>query len=233
MTAIGWREARNILCIRLDYLGDVLMMTPAIRALKNSQAGRHITLMTSSSGAAVAPFIPYIDAVIEYAAPWMKSSDPHGPETDLSTLNMLRSRCFDAAVIFTTYSQSPLPAALLCYLAGIPLRLAHCHENPYQLLTDWIRDPEPQERVRHEVRRQLDLVANACHSRCRNPTSNGCVCGWTVWASILRGGGLCCIRAPLQHRGATPRSIGRKSPVNSLRARPAHSFSRAARKKRR
>src|SRR5205814_8648379 len=36
---------------------------------------------------------------------------------------------------------------------------AHCHENPYQLLTDWVLDPEPARLVRHEVRRQLDLVA--------------------------------------------------------------------------
>jgi lipopolysaccharide heptosyltransferase II len=159
MTATEWREARNILCIRLDYLGDVLMMTPAIRALKCGLPGRRITLMTSSSGAAVARFIPEVDEVLEYAAPWMKSSDIHDPGVDLAMLQTLRSRAFDAAVIFTTYSQSPLPAALLCYLAGIPLRLAHCHENPYQMLTDWVRDPEPQERVRHEVRRQLDLVA--------------------------------------------------------------------------
>jgi lipopolysaccharide heptosyltransferase II len=66
---------------------------------------------------------------------------------------------FDAAAIFTVYSQNPLPAALLCYLADIPLRLAHCRENPYQLLTDWVREPEPQEFVRHEARRHLDLVA--------------------------------------------------------------------------
>ena len=65
---------------------------------------------------------------------------------------------FDAAVIFTVYSQNPLPAALLCYLAGIPLRLAHCRENPYQLLSDWLPEPEPDQFVRHEVRRQLDLV---------------------------------------------------------------------------
>jgi lipopolysaccharide heptosyltransferase II len=47
----------------------------------------------------------------------------------------------------------------MCYLAGIPLRLAHCHENPYQLLTDWIPDPEPGEVIRHEAQRQIDLVA--------------------------------------------------------------------------
>jgi lipopolysaccharide heptosyltransferase II len=47
----------------------------------------------------------------------------------------------------------------MCYLADIPLRLAHCHENPYQLLTHWVKDPEPENCLRHEVRRQLDLVA--------------------------------------------------------------------------
>ena len=48
----------------------------------------------------------------------------------------------------------------MCYLADIPLRLAHCHENPYQLLTNWVLDPEPSCVIRHEVRRQLDLVAS-------------------------------------------------------------------------
>jgi lipopolysaccharide heptosyltransferase II len=47
---------------------------------------------------------------------------------------------------------------MLCYLAGIPSRLAHCRENPYQLLTEWVRETEPESGVRHEVRRQLDLA---------------------------------------------------------------------------
>jgi ADP-heptose:LPS heptosyltransferase len=38
------------------------------------------------------------------------------------------------------------------------LRLAHCRENPYQLLTDWIHETEPESGIRHEVVRQLDLV---------------------------------------------------------------------------
>ncbi|MBV9080639.1 MAG: glycosyltransferase family 9 protein, partial [Elusimicrobia bacterium] len=56
-------------------------------------------------------------------------------------------------------SQNPLPAAMMCYLAEVPLRLAHCHENPYQLLTDWVKDPDPADGIRHEVKRHLDLVA--------------------------------------------------------------------------
>ena len=50
----AWQQAKNILCIRLDYLGDVLMTTPAMRALRESVPGRSLTLLTSTSGAAVA-----------------------------------------------------------------------------------------------------------------------------------------------------------------------------------
>jgi lipopolysaccharide heptosyltransferase II len=165
MSESGWHHAKNILCIRLDSLGDVLMMTPAIRALKYSASQRHITLLSSTCGASVAPFIPEIDDTITYAAPWMKSSSAHTPETDSTMIRALQTRHFDGAVIFTTYSQSPLPAAMLCYMAEIPLRLAHCRENPYHLLTDWVRETEPAEEIRHEVRRQLDLVKTIdCHT---------------------------------------------------------------------
>ena len=157
---LAWQDARRILCVRLDNLGDVLMTTPALRALKQSHPERHITVLASPSGAALAPHVPEIDAVIPYEAPWMKLAKPTLASADLAMRSTIEARRFDAAVIFTVYSQSPLPAALLCHLAGIPLRLAHCRENPYQLLTDWVRETEPASGVRHEVRRQLDLVAS-------------------------------------------------------------------------
>jgi lipopolysaccharide heptosyltransferase II len=155
----SWLQARRILCVRLDYLGDVLMTTPAIRALKQSLPDCHVTLLTSGSGVAVSRYIPEIDDTIRYDAPWLKSGGEHAPALDLAMIRQLEQGRFDAAVIFTVYSQNPLPSAMLCYLAGIPLRLAHCRENPYRLLTDWVPDPEPEKQVRHEVRRQLDLVA--------------------------------------------------------------------------
>jgi ADP-heptose:LPS heptosyltransferase len=165
----AWRRARRILCVRLDSLGDVLMCTPAMRALRDALPGRRLTLLGSPSGAAAAPFVPEIDDVIHHAAPWMKDGagtdeEPHRAAhqaahlADLALVQALAARVFDAAVIFTTYTQSALPAALLCHLAGIPLRLAHCRENPYRLLSDWVLEPEPVPMVRHEVQRQLELV---------------------------------------------------------------------------
>ena len=157
----SWSAARHILCVRLDTLGDVLMTGPAIRALKESGPHRRITLLTSSSGAEAGRLLPYVDEVLEYEAPWMKSPPNHGDgATHIEFVQSLRARAFDAAAIFTVYSQSALPAALFCYLAELPLRLAHCRENPYHLLTDWVKDTEPESGIRHEVQRQLDLVAS-------------------------------------------------------------------------
>jgi lipopolysaccharide heptosyltransferase II len=157
---VTWDAARRVLAIRLDALGDVLMTTPALRALKTAPPVRRLTLLTSVAGAAAAALVPEVDDVLVYEAPWMKATPPRANSArDLGMIERLRAERFDAAAIFTAYSQSPLPAALLCALADIPHRLAHCHENPYQLLTDWVLDPEPARGVRHEVRRQLDLVA--------------------------------------------------------------------------
>jgi len=155
----AWRSARNVLCVRLDNLGDVLMTTPAMRALKATGDGRRITLLTSRSGGQAAPFIPGVDEVLTFDAPWVKHASTPPPAATLEMCETLRAGKFDAAVIFTVYSQNPLPAAMVCYLAGIPLRLAHCRENPYHLLTDWVKETEPAVRIRHEVQRQLDLVA--------------------------------------------------------------------------
>lgn len=155
-----WKTARNILCVRLDSLGDVLMTTPALRAVRESLPGRKVTLLTSPAGAALKGLVPLVDDWITYAAPWMKATSPReNSQIDRALIDLLRQRHFDAAIIFTVFSQNPLPAAMLCYLAEIPLRLAHCRENPYGLLTDWAVETEPHQGIRHEVRRQLDLVS--------------------------------------------------------------------------
>jgi lipopolysaccharide heptosyltransferase II len=159
-TRSAWEAAKRILCVRLDALGDVLMTTPAIRALKESQPLRSVTLLTSAAAAAAARLVPEIDEILIYEAPWMKASSALSSSApDLEMIKTLRAARFDAAIIFTVYSQNPLPAALLCYLADIPLRIAHCRENPYRLLTDWVCEIEPDTGWRHEVQRQLDLVA--------------------------------------------------------------------------
>lgn len=166
MTANDWADVRNVLCVRLDNMGDVLMSTPAIRALRTSGQGRTITLMASRCGGMLAPFLSDVDHCIVYDAAWVKN-DSTGLSQDRAAIQTLEEGCYDAAVIFTVYSQSALPAAVMCHLAGIPRVLAHSRENPYRLLNPWVRESEPESGIRHEVQRQLDLVA-AVGATCAN-----------------------------------------------------------------
>src|SRR5690606_7295520 len=137
------------LCVRLDNMGDVLMSSPAMRALQDAVPGRQLTLLTSPAGALLAPMLEGLHDVIPYDAPWVKNASDVGWQEDVALIDDLRARRFDAAVIFTTYSQSALPAAMVCRLAGIPRVLAHARENPYRLLTDWIRDKSDMDGGRH------------------------------------------------------------------------------------
>jgi len=152
-----WKASRKVLAVRLDNLGDVLLATPAIRALREAVPSAQITLLASPVGAQLAQLNPDLAGVIAHQAPWMDPDGllPQDPSREASLVALLRRRGFDAAVIFTSYHESSLPAAYLCYLAGVPLRHAASIDGPGSLLTSRHRHPD---RPMHEVERGLDLV---------------------------------------------------------------------------
>ncbi len=161
----AWADARRILLVRLDSLGDVVLMTPAFHAIKETQPDATLTLLTSPVGAQVAGLDPDLDEVLAYGSPmsdpWLEV--PHQPERELQLVAHLREREFDGAIIFTSYRQSPLPAALLTYLAGIPLRVGATDDGAGSLLTTRHHWPPG---LYHEVERALGLVgALGFHSR--------------------------------------------------------------------
>ena len=181
-----WSGVRRLLAVRLDKLGDVLMTTPALAALAESLPDARLTLLASKGGVAAAVHVPAVHDLIAFEAPWVAgfgkgkeaAASARAPQNALeasdageshASLGLAEARLvdrladarFDAAVIFTVCTQSALPAALLCRMAGIPLRLAHCREDPCGLLTDWVRDFDVvADGMRHEVERQLALVAS-------------------------------------------------------------------------
>jgi len=155
---MSWFDCKKILCIRADNMGDLIMTTPALRALKET-FDCSLTILTSKMGNLIAPFIREIDDVIVHDLPWIKTNDLSNPDTLFSLIEKIKKQNFDAAIIFTVYSQNPLPAAMLTFMAKIPKRLAYCRENPYSLLTDWVVEKEPLDFIQHQVQRDLDLVS--------------------------------------------------------------------------
>jgi lipopolysaccharide heptosyltransferase II len=159
-----WRAVRRVLAVRLDNMGDLLMTTPALAAIRRSVPEAHLSLLTSPAAAAIARHVPEVDEVIAFDAPWVKGGAQQRPGSlpsaaEQRVLEQLSAARYDAAVLFTVCTQSALPAALWCRMAGIGLRLGHSRENPYDLLTDWVPDTDRVATgMRHEVARQLALV---------------------------------------------------------------------------
>lgn len=152
-----WNGIRRLLVVRLDNIGDVIMLGPSLRCLKQSLPHARITLLASPAGAQAAPLLPWIDEVVVHSALWQQLDANRHPEPNaqLALIQELQSRHFDAAFIFTSFSQSPHPPAYACYLAGIPIRAGQSKEFGGAVLTHWVRAlPDDS----HQVDRNLYLL---------------------------------------------------------------------------
>src|SRR2546425_1152727 len=152
-----WLEARNILAIRLDNIGDVILLGPALRAVKETSPQANLTLLASPAGTTAIPLLPWIDDVLTWRVIWQDVGGriPFDPARERGLIEMLAERQFDAALIFTSFSQTPHVAGYVCYLAGIPLRAGESKEFGGSTLTTELRSA-PDEL--HQVERNLRLV---------------------------------------------------------------------------
>ena len=96
-----WQAARRILAVRLDNLGDVLVTTPALHAIKRALPRAALTLLASPVGAQVGWLNPDVDGVIVYEAPWMDPWQrlPQDSARERRVIETLRARAFDGAII--------------------------------------------------------------------------------------------------------------------------------------
>lgn len=170
----------HILAVRLDNLGDVVMTGPALRALKEAYPASRLTLLASQGGALAAPLLPWIDSVIVWKAVWqdIAKNVAVDPQKEQGLFDLLAQHKFDAAVIFTSFSQSPYPPAYALYMAQIPIRVGQSKEFGGGLLTHWVRplpDPAYQvDRNLHLLREiglpvhsaDIDVVVSSPHQRC-------------------------------------------------------------------
>jgi ADP-heptose:LPS heptosyltransferase len=146
----------HVLAVRLDNDGDVLLAGPAIRAL--AARAERVTLLCGPRGEQAARLLPGVDDVFVRRAEWI---DPEPPvlrrEAIDAYVDAIAALRADAAVVFTSFHQSPLPAALLLRMAGVPRVAAISEDYPGSLL-------DVRHRVAddiHEVERGLSLAAAA------------------------------------------------------------------------
>lgn len=153
----GWLDARNILAVRLDNIGDVVMLGPALRAVKEASPEAQLTLLASPTGAQAVPLLPWVDSVIEWRPVWQDVGGrmAFDPVRECALIDTLAEREFDAALIFTSFSQNPHVPGYVCYLAGIPLRAGESKEFGGSALTNELSGAPDN---LHQTERNLRLV---------------------------------------------------------------------------
>jgi ADP-heptose:LPS heptosyltransferase len=154
---IDWPALRRILVVRPDNLGDVVLSGPALRALRRAAPRARLDLLAAPAGAAVAPLLPEVGEVLVASVSWQQLDPAAVPaEEDLALLDRIRAGRYDAAVLLTSFTQSPWPAAQLCRLAGVPVRVGTSKEFGGAALTHWV--PSPPDEL-HQVDRALRVLA--------------------------------------------------------------------------
>lgn len=163
----------RLLAVRMDGMGDVLLTGPAVRALATGAA--QVDYLTSTAGAPAAELLPGVAEVLSYDAPWVGAPCHSSFSGELSALVGRLRDTYDEAVIFTSFHQSPLPAAMVCRLAGIPRIAGTSDAAPGTLLDIRHRrlgaagatgtrgeiDDDGGDRGGHEVEAALRLAAAA------------------------------------------------------------------------
>lgn len=151
-----WLAARNLLAVRLDNAGDMVMLAPALRAIKESAPDVRLTLLATPAGASVASVLSSVDDVLIWQPVWQDlGQSTCDPARDRHLIDLLAERRFDGALIFTSFRQDPHVPGYVCYLAGIPLRAGASKEFAGATLTDEL--PSGDDAL-HQVERNLDLV---------------------------------------------------------------------------
>lgn len=144
----------HVLVVRLDNAGDVLLTGPAVRAV--AAGADRVTLLCGPAGRAAAGLLPGVDHIEVHRAPWIDADPPPlDPYATMELVGQLGAAAIDQALVFTSFHQSALPAALLLRLAGIP-EIAAVSEDYAGSLLD-VRHRVPADV--HEVEQALSLAA--------------------------------------------------------------------------
>jgi ADP-heptose:LPS heptosyltransferase len=141
------------LVTRLDSFGDVLLAGPAIRAV--AARADHVTVLCGPLGAPAAQLLPGVDDILVWDAPWVGFTPPPVGRGEVEQL--IDTVDADAALILTSFHQSPLPTALLLRLAGVAHIAADSVDHPGSLL-DVRHQRAPHA---HEAEAALDLAEAA------------------------------------------------------------------------
>ncbi|HEX5884424.1 MAG TPA: lipopolysaccharide heptosyltransferase II [Pyrinomonadaceae bacterium] len=145
MTRVHAESIKRVVVRGTNWVGDSVMTVPALRALRRVLPNANITLAIRPGAKGIFSDADFIDDVLVYNRKSAVSVIPQ--------IREWRRGNFDLALLF----QNAFEAALIPFLAGVPLRLGYATESRQPLLTHPLQLPDWRS-SRHEVFYYLYLV---------------------------------------------------------------------------
>lgn len=140
---------KNILIIRTDRIGDVVLTTPAIKALRDAFPQARITILVSPATKDLVEGNELLDEVL--------MDDRHGEHRGMAgywrLVCLIKRRKFDLVINYHTKKRTNL----LCFLAGIPVRAGYKNNKFGFLLNRPVKD-ERHLGNKHEAQYCLDIL---------------------------------------------------------------------------
>ena len=206
----------DVLVVRPDGMGDVLLTGPAVRAVAAS--GARVTFLAGPAGAGAAAMLPGVEAVLTAEIGWIAPDPgPFDPAVVRSLAGQVRAVGPAAALIFTSFHQSPLPMALVLRTAGVPRIAAISVDYPGSLLD-----------VRHrldddvpEAERNLSLARAAGYTLPAGDSGRLAVTSPLPDVADLIGGRYVVVHARASVPARAP-SVGRVAAMAGALARTGH-----------
>jgi len=134
-----WRKKRipekpkKILLIRVDYIGDVLLTTHTLPAIREQFPEANITFLTSLKSREILEENPHIDTILTYDPPWFfKKGFARAFREYFKIVALIRKERFDVAADFRGDARNIL---LLMVFAKIPYRVSFAASGGRYLLT--------------------------------------------------------------------------------------------------
>ncbi|NJN67280.1 MAG: glycosyltransferase family 9 protein [Chloroflexaceae bacterium] len=165
---------RRILVIKPDHLGDVLLITPALRFLRTYHPRAAIVALVGPWSAPVLAHNPDINALLTLPFPGFERGHPPHPRPSrshpflrlLHAAALLRAGDFDTALLLR---DDHWWGAALALLAGIPHRVGHAVPECGPFLTKAL----PWNPAQHVTRQALEVVTEERQRRATASPSAG------------------------------------------------------------
>jgi len=141
---------KRILIVRTDRLGDVVLSTPVIKAVRDACPGSFIAMMVTPYTREIVDGNPYLDETVIF-----DKERYRGVAGTLACARMLARQRFDTAIVL----HPVIRIHLILFLAGIRRRIGYDRKWGF-LLTQRLPHTK-QAGARHEIEYNLDILAGA------------------------------------------------------------------------